>query len=457
MIKRLVIKNCLGIEELTINPSKVTVISGGNEKGKTSILETIEKALYNTTRRDKFVRTGAEKAYIELDTDDGIHISRIVAEDEAGLDKGTVKVTQDGIPVKSPETFLKELFGISGKKSDIFAFNPVDFMLKKDTEQTNILLGLLPIKVTPEDVQAWFGEAPRINYEKHGLQAIKDLEQWFYEARREANSRVKAVEDEYEAVVKRLPDNYKINEWEGINLGEEYNQLREAELSNRKITVNQEIISNYGNEIEKINNFYLLQEKEVLEEESTELEKTKKNIDNDKTALREQIASIDEHIKRLETEKAGLWNELKNLDAMKLTEKKEALSKVSAEKLKTITNSKQLRLLEIDNAKIQAEKYIEEHPQIDTEILNARCVEVEQMKGYIPLAKEVDGLKTRLKEEIAKANHWDTCVQIARAKPQELLSQVELPVAGLGINNLGNVTINGLPLSNLSTSHQIRV
>ena len=35
-IKRLVIKNCLGIEELAFNPGKVTKISGGSERGKTS-------------------------------------------------------------------------------------------------------------------------------------------------------------------------------------------------------------------------------------------------------------------------------------------------------------------------------------------------------------------------------------------------------------------------------------
>ena len=51
MIKRLVIRDCLGIEELTVNPGQTTIISGGNEQGKTSILETIEKALYNTKRR----------------------------------------------------------------------------------------------------------------------------------------------------------------------------------------------------------------------------------------------------------------------------------------------------------------------------------------------------------------------------------------------------------------------
>ena len=55
-IKRLVIRNALGIEEKVINAGNVNIISGGNAKGKTSILEVIEKALYNNDRRDRFVR-----------------------------------------------------------------------------------------------------------------------------------------------------------------------------------------------------------------------------------------------------------------------------------------------------------------------------------------------------------------------------------------------------------------
>ena len=36
-------KNCLGIDELEVKPGKVTVISGGTGKGKTSVLETFVK------------------------------------------------------------------------------------------------------------------------------------------------------------------------------------------------------------------------------------------------------------------------------------------------------------------------------------------------------------------------------------------------------------------------------
>lgn len=420
MIKRLVIKDCLGIEELAISPGKVNVISGGNEKGKTSILETIEKALFNTKRRAKFVRAGAEKAYIELETDNGIQIRRTVVEDEAGLDKGSVKVTQDGHPVKAPETFLKELFGITTKKDQqTFAFNPVDFMQKKDTEQTDILLALMPIRVTAEDIALWFGEHIKLNYDKHGLQVLKDAEQWFYDARQEANARVKAVEDECEAVAKRLPDNYQVEDWESVNLGKLFNDLRQTEELNHKIQDNQKFINDYDQKITDILNKYVVLKKDLEE--------------TNKTALDD----LDKQIRELEKRKARLQGEMGELS-------------------KSIDKERKKELEVLEQTKESAETFLRDNQPKDIASLIAQCEEAEKMKAYIPLAKEVKNLNTRLVDEQNTAMRYDNCVTAARKKPHELLAKVKLPVEGLGIDGKGIVTINDLPLSNLSTAQQVR-
>lgn len=463
MIKRLVIKDCLGIEELTINPGQVNVISGGNEKGKTSILETIEKALFNSKRRARFVQMGAEKAYIELETDDGINVRRTVKEDEAGLDSGSVKVTRNGDPVKGPETFLKDLFGGNGKK-DIFSFNPVDFMTKKDTEQTDILLGLLPIFVTKEDSAKWFrGEAPKVNYQKHGLQVLKDLEEWFYEARREANARVSATDDECVAVAKRLPDNYTIEDWEKISLADLYAELGAAKESNRNLIDSRKALEGFSQEAEALNNKYALKEKEIKENAAAEYEQAKTAIESDKKELAEQIGVVDEEIKMLQdrirkltNEKEALQARIKALDEVSLAERKGALDKVTSDRLASLAEKKKDELATLENKKDQATFYIEVTLPIDIVPINNRCVEIEHMKSFIPLAREVAGLQARLKEEIEKAAHYDWCVEAARTKPHELLSQVELPVKDLGVDGKGIVTIKGLPLSNLSTAQQVR-
>lgn len=458
MIKRLVIKDCLGIEELALTPGKLNVISGGNEKGKTSILETIEKALFNTKRRAKFVRIGADRAYIELETDDGINIRRNVEEDDAGLDSGSVKVTKDGVPVKAPETYLKELFGSDGKRGhDVFAFSPVDFMMKKDTEQTDILLGLLPIFVTPEEAAVWFkGVPPKVNYQKHGLQVLKDLEQWFYDARREANARVKATEDEAVAVAKRIPDNYDLEKWMGVELGRLFKELQDAQTANLEILENRETLEAYPDALKAIDNQYALQEKEAKEYRDFKLSKAKEETEKLKASLRTKIEEATQQIHAWEKKRAEMQVTLEDMDQMSLPKEIQGLDREVAAKVAAIKEARGKDVDRLDAKKLQARCHLETHQPIDIAPIKNRCAEAEAMKAFIPLAKEVEFIHSRLKTQEAEAAHYDWCVEAARKKPHELLSQVELPIKDLGVDGKGMVTIKGLPLSNLSTAQQVR-
>jgi hypothetical protein len=147
---------------------------------------------------------------------------------------------------------------------------------------------------------------------------------------------------------------------------------------------------------------------------------------------------------------------MKNLEDMSLAEKKESLAKVVKTELKNLSEKKKEELAWLETKKKQAEFFLDVHQSIDTNPIKERCVQAEQMKSYIPLAKEVEGLQMRLNAEISQAEFYDKCVEKARLKPIELLAKVELPVKGLGIDGRGIVTINDLPLSNLSTAQQVR-
>jgi|GEM_PF-997568 len=471
-IKRLVIKNCLGIEELAFNPGQITVISGGNERGKTSILETIEKVLYNSERRAKFVRSGSDKAYIELDTDDGMKVERTISCDESGVESSNSKVTVGGIPEKAPESYLKNLFGQKGKKkADVFAFNPVDLMTKKDTEQTDILLGLMPISYTEEEAKEKFGIVPPVDYSKHGLQIIKDLEKYWYDARREANSAVKATSNESVAVAKRLPDNYQIADWENIELSKLYDELRAAEKVNVYRDKAQKIIDDHESIIEQINNKYLLKEKELQEFKEFKMSKVRKDIESEKGIIQaeisdidaniescqEQIRSIEKNIEVLNNNKTAKQTELKNIDSMGLVGKEDAIDRENAAKLEAINNDKKREVDEKQDTKTKAEKYLSEKPAIYTEPMEFNCKHVETMKQHLGLAKELQGIMKRLENNELIAQEYDNFVQYCREKPAELLKTIELPFDGIGINSDNLITLNGLPIKNLSTSKQVRV
>ncbi len=482
-IKRLVIKDCLGIEELSLNLGQTNIISGGNEKNKTAILEIIEKGLYNIKRRTKFVRVGAEKAYIELETDDGLKIARTVKEDEAGIDRGNVKVFQEGEPVKkSPETFLKNLLQPDAtKRASMFSFNPVNFMQKSSAEQTDILLNLMPITVSDEDAVNWFDRAPQVNYAQHGLKVLKDIEAWFYQLRHDANQKVSNTTDEVNALFKRLPDNFNTEKWEKVSLKAEYDALRNADQANRDIEKAKYCINTNETTVGDINNRYDMEVKKLDDEKRLNLDEMKLDIGMEKDALREILQGVEAQIKELELEKARVETKIKNLDLVSLVEKEKAIDRENAAHIRTI---EERRKEELQNqaAKIKEAGLLAPRTFVDTEEMRQKCEYAEEMKGYIPLAKGAKMLKKRLESEGAEADTLSDCLETARRKPQELLQATELPIdmhisyyheengkkykkiecgdnktRGLGIDEGGNVTVNGLPLSNMSTSKQVTV
>ena len=48
-IKRIEVKNWIGLSEFTIDPGKINIVSGRKGSGKTSLIEALEKAFTNKT------------------------------------------------------------------------------------------------------------------------------------------------------------------------------------------------------------------------------------------------------------------------------------------------------------------------------------------------------------------------------------------------------------------------
>jgi DNA repair exonuclease SbcCD ATPase subunit len=473
-IKRLIIRNALGIEEKAINPGNVNIISGGNAKGKTSILEVIEKALYNTDRRDQFVRIGAEKAYIELETDDGLKVERIVNEDG----KSDVKVIKDGIPIRAPQTYLNQLFGVSKERKDVFAFNPVDFMNKPPKEQSKILLSLMPITVTQKDMMAWFGKIPPINTNMHGLLVLKELEKYWYDARHEANGAVRATEAEVEALQKQLPDNYEVEKWEKFSTMALSDEIRKGEQINNYRKQAQELIDGHEAKKQAINNKYDLRVKEQEELRDFKVERAKKEIEGKKQGIRDNITYLNSKIKNhedkiqellqlIEAEKRSILdiqgqiklkeNDLEHFDNSILTTKTESLTNEMNIAIQAIEDNRQKEISEAEERIKVADQFLVDNPEVDIAPLEEKYREAESMKGYVEMAHNLQNVINRLQDETETAECYDSFVKFCRNKPSELLKTVELPVEGLGINDDGIVTIDGLPLKNLNTAKQVTV
>ena len=89
------------------------------------------------------------------------------------------------------------------------------------------------------------------------------------------------------------------------------------------------------------------------------------------------------------------------------------------------------------------------------DLLVTETEEIEKMKGFIALDQNREVARTNLFSKEKTAEHYNQLVEFCRNKPKEIISQMKLPIEGLGIDADGNITINAIPIKNLSTAEQL--
>jgi hypothetical protein len=127
------ISNILGLEDLEFQPGALTVISGGNDEGKSSIIESIKAALgggHDAT----LLRRGAEVGEVVLVMDTGdVDRTRITEKTTTRTWTGP-----DGVKKQKPQSIIDELL-------NSLSFNPVAFLMAPPDKQAEWLLEMLPI------------------------------------------------------------------------------------------------------------------------------------------------------------------------------------------------------------------------------------------------------------------------------------------------------------------------
>jgi predicted ATP-dependent endonuclease of OLD family len=130
------------IEHLVIRPQSVTVISGGNGQGKTTVLEAI-RACFEGGHDPSLIRRGAKKADVLITLDNKTTIRRTITPKSSDLDITTV----DGLKVPKPQSFVEKI--AAG-----FSFDPIAFMDAPKKDRAAFLLSAMPVKFTPADIDS---------------------------------------------------------------------------------------------------------------------------------------------------------------------------------------------------------------------------------------------------------------------------------------------------------------
>lgn len=157
-IIKLTSQNIKNLKAIEISPDGNVVITGANEAGKSSILDSIFCTLTGNRMEDP-IRHGQERAQVVVDLGD-IIVKRVWTERGERLEV----VTKDGDVKKSPQAFLNDIIGK-------LSFDPLEFQNMKPKDQRELLKNLVGLDFADIDAE----------YQKT------------YEGRTEVNVRIKGI------------------------------------------------------------------------------------------------------------------------------------------------------------------------------------------------------------------------------------------------------------------------
>jgi len=503
-IKRLELKNWIGISEFAIDPGKVNILAGHTGSCKTSIIEGLEKAFTNKSRRTEVIRHGEDEARIFVQTDDGLEIERKVRSDKGDY----LRVRKQGQTVPSTQGFLNKL--ISGE-----VFRPLEFVKKSTDDQAKIILNMLEIPWSTNDIQIWFGELPGVNYEAHILQVLKQIEVLYYTQRESINREVSVLKAQVSGIRDGLPPNYDGDYWKEQKVQEFYLKVAQAEEVNKKILAAQNAIQGVQDKIDSIN-------------ANAELDKqTKKNAyDRKRADGREFIQFLNQKIEKAEVVVNGANERLQDSDKAIMQELDLTIEKNNAEyerklqelkqqrheaieilrrdanvavslvkknldeevsranedisKCKNSQTSKEQEILNIDSLEEQSlqsidektveqiktinaeagnsQQVIDENKAIDIQPLQVAADNVAHMQSFLREFENMsDIITTKIAPKLELSQTLTARIETARKTPMELLKIAAVPIPEIAVDGDGKIRIGGTLLDGLSEGEQLEL
>ncbi len=483
-ITALKISNFLGIDELEWNPgAKINILEGPKGSGKSSVVEAIEKAFSNQGRRTELIRHGEDEATIYVETDTGLEIDRRLRAERADY----FRLRQEGKGIDSTETFLRQFI-----RGDIF--RPLDFPALSIKEQTEIILGMIRMDYSAEEIREWFRGQPLhgVNWDKHVLQVLKDIETGFYKDREEINREIRSLRAQAAGIERDLPPNYDGDKWAAKDVQDYYRKVAEAEEKNRYYESAKNLRESFDDRVKGIKGEAEVAKSEVRRRYTSKKEALEEGI----RLFKGDIQDAEDGIKRGESQKAkrlqdcDTWYqaELEKLqekrDEMKRNIEEEAKQKMEAQtakiqevregiaayegRLEGLDDKEKLELeaveketrhkLVLEEERLgKAKAYLEGAKPIDVKPLQEAAEEVAKMQGYL---REWDR-KARIESQLARrkeeSEYLTGLIEIARAKPAELITKHPLPIEGITVDDEGRIRINETLLDGLSGGETLEV
>ena len=226
---RLALKQYKCIAELEIRPKAVTIVEGGNGKGKTSVLDALS-LIFDGCHRPQDIRNGAKKAEITIEIEDDRGGVFTVCKTINAKSSSIVVTKPDGEPAESPQTWLKELASGIGFDPVMFAEDP--------KARAEWIQKAMPITFTVQEAtKTIYGDGVAAILKRHitgpvDLQGLLEARQRIYDERKEHNGRTKQLDGAIKNLKAALPPEGDAKDWaaEGAAASAELDSLSREKL-----------------------------------------------------------------------------------------------------------------------------------------------------------------------------------------------------------------------------------
>lgn len=222
-IKNIEITNILGVKNIVFAPGTLTVVSGRNGEGKSSILAALLR-VFNGGHDKSLLRRGSKLGEIKLVLDDGSEIKVRITSTSTTYEI----LDATGNEVKAPRSYIEQL-------GDSLAVDPARLLLAKPKELAATLLEVMPITFTQAELQEVIDENTWPIARNMSLDEVEVLRKQIYDARTTANRQVKEAETTAKSLKSSLTadddTDWAARSKELAELLEEGKQSREMEIS----------------------------------------------------------------------------------------------------------------------------------------------------------------------------------------------------------------------------------
>ena len=265
-----------------------------------------------------------------------------------------------------------------------------------------------------------------------------------------------------------IPDRFNINKWESIDLAVMYQGIEKVKQVNDKLEKCKELKNNYDTNIEQINNKYQVKDQEQKELRELRVGKIQKNIDQEADEIdikinniNDAVEELQEKINELEKETAVLVQEKIALKTKEFEARKETIEVTYTKEIESISKLKAQEVEVIDSQISEADKFLLDNRETDTEQMKQDAVEAERMKAMIPnYLKSID-YYDKVSDLKQQSNELTGKLELARELPGQILEQSVLPIPGMmltdGVVKILNSNGTYVKVDNLSDGEKLEL